>query len=594
MSHSPVPASSTRASRGLGDAVAPLAIVILAGLLLALGAALAGWREFGCFTTLHHGDVVLYLQFSSQYFFHGQGLDPVTGKALTLYPKLVMGLPAWLVARVGWSPFAVLAIWKTWAALGLATGFYLVFWQGLRRRWPSALSAIVVLAFPGLGWVRWFLHAAASGRGGPLPPLPPLWRIVDPAVSLPLLLLAVLSVQQLRTRVPGEVSWRDLFAGRLGTTGVGGWLLLSGAALALLVYTYFYYWTAALLALCLVAVLDRKALPLYFAAGTIALAVGMPGLLHGLWLRQQTNPDALRRLNVFISVPHWSWRVRHLGSAVICLLLLPWVRRHRPRLVYLWSVAFSGFLLSDSQIVTGLQIQNNHWYRFLVNPLVMVLVVLFIGWLLLESAVTGKRRRHGWRVAAGLILVLLFAMAGEAEYLTAGRTLRSSLNRNLRSVLLDWPAHPPRGGTIAGDLCLADVFSVASAVRPLSGYAALASAPMSDLEFEQRWALNEYLVGRSRAQLGSDLSELLGSLFGSVTLRNDDGPVMRPAELQALTRGSAQVFDQISANPGQLLRRFDVRWLVLSPGQQPLMHVGKRLQRMATTPGWTLFRFARN
>ena len=553
------------------------------GLFIAFAGSILSSRRAHGVSFIAGGDTVLYLQFAAQARRSGALADPATGAALTLYPKLIFVPPGLLARAAGLPPLAMLTLWRLWAGLSLAGGFYAVFYLWFRRSWVAALGAACVLAEPGAAWLRWLAGVILGwfrGGGMPLAPsLQPLWRIVDPADSLAVLLLFAALLIAARRREDARPTaphpwWRDL------------WLWAAACGLGLSFYTLFYDWTAAGLALVLVLLVDRQGRRLYLAVGSLGVVLGLPAIWHGLQIRSQVSPSSLVRMNVFVAVTRFSGAVRHLGALALLLLFLPWVLRRPGERAYVWSLGLASWLLSVSQIVTGVQIQNNHWYRMIVRPLVAALLVAVC------AAGFGRWRR--WRTAGVALAGVLIVSGVAAHLLVAAHQQNSLWIRNLRRLQQDEPRSWAGGrmpvSTVAGSLGLSDDASILFPLRPLSGYASLVSPVLSDSNWEWRWALNEYVQGRTPDQFNRDLNALLSTLFGPLTGRSADGPIMAVAEQRALIAGSVHDAAAIAARPAPYLDRFHVQWILLDPGRAPPAAVRRLARPVEAGSGWVLWR----
>lgn len=587
--------------RGKWTLLLPPAACVAVGLILALAPALVFLGRTGSWGFLPNYDAQLYLQIAARAYFSAGQHAAVSARLAALYPRLLFTLPAVAARLAGWTAFAVNGIWRAWSGVALALGFYALFVLALRPRraaahWRAALLAAAVMAEPGPLWITWLLHGGwrplLAGRLGIHPTLQPLWRIVDPAVSLPFLLafLALwLAAAQRGARRP---AWP--------------WIAAAGGALGLLFYVYFYDWTAALVALALTAILARPQARNCAAIAAIGVAIGAAGAWHASSLHAHAAPGAMARLNVFVPVGRLALRAEHWGLVGILLVsaLLFWIaHRRRPGgartadaapapapntaspLVWpsvVGSLVAAAFLLSNSQFITGIEMQNNHWYRFLGHPLAVVLLLAAV-----EELVRRRMARAAW--TAILIVIVIFGV-----YLRWRIGLRQTAAPPTASVAAFLAAAPPMapGRTVAGSLEYADLAAVAYGARPLSGYSTLIDPGLDDRNWSARWALNAWLAGRPQRAGRRGIRRWLAQLFGPVRSgpAAADGPVMSAAQRARLGRLARHALRRIRHAPAAYLRRYHVRWLALAAGRNPPPVAGADWSIRGATGPWRVWR----
>ena len=130
----------------------------------------------------------------------------------------------------------------------------------------------------------------------------------------------------------------------------------------------------------------------------------------------------------------------------------------------------------------------------------------------------------------------------------------------------------PAGTAVAGDPDFQYAASVRFNLRPLAGYTAILS-PIPDAELDTRRALNEYLLGRTRAEYrAGEMTSIWTTLWGREA-RSEATRVERLAARLA-------AWDAVAADPAAAVDRFCVRVLSLPAGSD-----GQHLP-----PGWELRR----
>jgi hypothetical protein len=159
------------------------------------------------------------------------------------------------------------------------------------------------------------------------------------------------------------------------------WSIAAGVVFGLLVYSYFYLWTAAaawLFCLTAVWIVARPAerthiLKCISILGTVALSALLP-LFHLLFLRAETidrthglaltrTPDVLRFTEI-------------IGA--IILLALAWGARRgiiswtSPAVLFAASSAMAPFVVFNQQVITGHSLQPFHYEQFILNYLILI------------------------------------------------------------------------------------------------------------------------------------------------------------------------------------------------------------------------------
>ena len=194
--------------------------------------------------------------------------------------------------------------------------------------------------------------------------------------------------------------------------------IVAGAVFGILVFSYFYLWTAAaawLGCLCVVWLLGRPegwrrdavSLALVFGIGCLAL------LLYALMLtRRAPTMDAVQAL----ALSHMPdlLRTTELIGTIVCALLAWGVRRGafgwRDRAVlFTASLALVPFAVFNQQIITGRSLQPFHYEQFIVNHVVLLSLVLAV-WLLWRGRVTGEA--GGRKLSARVLFVIALVAFG--------------------------------------------------------------------------------------------------------------------------------------------------------------------------------------
>jgi hypothetical protein len=162
------------------------------------------------------------------------------------------------------------------------------------------------------------------------------------------------------------------------------WALAAGAILAVLIYSYFYLWTAAAAWLFCFGVLwlvaraaDRRAT---VKAILIVAAVSLAALVPYIYLLSQRahtidEDQALR----FSRAPDLL-RVTEIISLLVVLILLVHIKRRRidwrsPETLFVIAGALAPFVVFNQQVISGISLQAFHYEQFIINYVVLVSLV---------------------------------------------------------------------------------------------------------------------------------------------------------------------------------------------------------------------------
>jgi hypothetical protein len=192
--------------------------------------------------------------------------------------------------------------------------------------------------------------------------------------------------------------WRALTCARQGTALI--WTVAAGMSFGLLVFSYFYLWTAAAAWLACVAVVWIAARP-----GGWRRDIKLLGLIASLMMialvpyaillsRRAATMDAAQALTS--SHAPDLFRLPELLSAVILLTLGYWLRRGAFQLrdkavLFAATFALMPFVVFNQQVLTGRSLQPIHYEMFIANYCALVALVL-------ATAVILKGRARAQRI----------------------------------------------------------------------------------------------------------------------------------------------------------------------------------------------------
>jgi hypothetical protein len=162
------------------------------------------------------------------------------------------------------------------------------------------------------------------------------------------------------------------------------WALTAGAILAVLIYSYFYLWTAAAAWLFCFGLLwlvaraaDRRATA---RAILIVAAVSLVALVPYLYLLSQRAHTIDEDQALTFSHAPDLLRVTEIVSLLVILILLVHIRRRRidwrsPETLFALACAVSPFVVFNQQVITGISLQAFHYEQFIINYVVLVSIV---------------------------------------------------------------------------------------------------------------------------------------------------------------------------------------------------------------------------
>ena len=566
-------ASETSTERRAKGALAPLALCVGAGFVLAF-APVVVWRiKTGDWVCLNDWFTLYYLRFAAQAYYNRVLYisDVVVPGGITEYPWLPF-VPAIYVARVlDAGPFAVNLIWILLSAIGLSTGWYWVFRHLLQRPWAAAGCTMFCLSDYGFAAARPLttqLRMLASAlwfhpTGLVVIPWGLLlqWRVPDPALYLPFMCFQILAVARARER-PTLLN-----------------LGLSGIAFGLLFFVFFYCWTMALAGLSIAFVLDRGARKVYGATLCIGGVIGLPQLAYSIYVDRLASAEAMRRFGLFTPAPRFDQVTVPALSLLAVAATAWWIwKSKRFDLVYLWSLAAGGILLSRSRGVSGIFFHEYH-YDWLWTPIRMALVLIVA-----VSIVSAKFRLRPVAAAIGwTVLVLYFAggvylaaicvtrtWSGVAEVGNYTRYKSQRLAASVKPLLA--------GATVAGDDGFCELAAVAEDQWVLSGEAVPRSMVADNDEWESRAALNAYLQGTDRAEFEKTARIAVGLWFW-------ESPGSQPGMVVAFMRK----YDAVTRDPDRFVDEFGVRYVALAPDKGRTNYLRAGWTMLQPGPYWQIW-----
>jgi hypothetical protein len=357
---------------------AAIAMTLLA-LYPQLNLCLARGREWNGAYSIIHGDEVVYSAYV-QALIDGRprrnnpytGRDDVPGApqpesvwSIQFLPAYAIALPARALGVSAATGFIALLV-LTAAGATLAIFWLLVTLTGDERL--AAVGALAVLCFgtlaAGQGETFNLLHRPFTADSFLF------LRRYQPSFSFPLFFVLCVFVWRMLTRE----KFREAIA----------WANLSGALLAVLVFSYFYHWTAAAAWLACVGLLWlaghpaewRRVVALFGVIGGWAAVALVPYVL--LVSQRSANTDTGQLLD--LSHAPNLFRIPELMGLAIALTLLVGAARgiisfKDRRVIFIASFALTPIVTFNQQIITGRSLQPFHYQLFMTNYLMLVALV---------------------------------------------------------------------------------------------------------------------------------------------------------------------------------------------------------------------------
>jgi hypothetical protein len=558
---------------------APVIVVVTVGVLISALPNAIGWWKVGYPVWIPDGDERFQTCLASQaYFNHPMYLsDPVfaTG-GVSLYPWLPI-LPGEIIAKIlHLGPLGINVVWRVWSGVAIALGFYLVVGHYIKRPWINAALAILLLSDRGLRGGRFLIPQLSalwnhvfSQNPSPLGDRLGMsaWRIGTPGLTLVYLLLHVWLLARARDRP----SWSRL--------------ALSGLGFGLLFYVYPYYWTAACAGLFFALMLDAGHRNVYFHTGWIGGLIGLPHVINDLLIKRSRPPDWLIRTDRLVPFP----RFEGLDLSKMALLLLgaglAWVWLRRRDLTHLWALAFSAVVLSNHQLLTAMQVENFHWSAFVYVPCIGLFLVLVI------AGELSARELWSRPVLLGLLAIcgVELAMGVWLRVIEVAESPHFFANFDKYKVQRlehQGSARLAPNAVIGGDEQFVDFAVIVENERPAMAYAVYLSPSIDNTEWEQRIALNGYLLGLDRASFKAEQASRLTPPPKAYQW----GPWARdPAERARRIAARLAFFEAVTANPSAFLERYQLRYVALPFKGLPPAYLNSGWKCLQEGPFWNIW-----
>ncbi len=559
-------------------------VLVLAALAGATVSALPHalwWARLGQPYYVPDRDDLYYLSLSAQAYFEDPTTlsDPVFRSGGLNYCPSLLFIPCQVAARaLELGPLGVGLIWRLVAGLTTGAALALLLQSLTRSGLITTLMTVVFLADIGVlagkplvvqaAWARHLFDGWNTLTNNKFQPYLAHWRVPFPGMILGFLFLHVWTVLCARER---PTPWR---------------IVLAGVGYGLLFHVYFYYWTAATLALALAVLADREARWTLFRIGLIGGLVGLPAVWASWRVKHLASPDWLPRVNKFLPIPRTSELLLPLGAWLMLAAALIWIWQRHRELRHLALLTLAALLLVDHQLVTGLDIQNYHWV-FVWGPTLYVLVL---------GVFAGPLDRFVGQSYGRCLLCVLLVLGFFAVGLTY-RAKHALLGQQTVGIMTDYshyrdqrlsrsavPLEPNQ--VVAGEADFVAMAAILEDQRPLSDYAVLLSPTISNTQWERRLALDAWLRGQTRPEFISVQRAWLR--------RNPWGPwslTRSRARMEQRLAAQIAAFDTVAASPGTAIADLGVRYLALPPGSGPPSTTSGAWSLRQDGPTWSVWEY---
>jgi hypothetical protein len=538
-----------------GDWLAGLTCVA-AGILIAALPHFIAWMKTGRPDHVVNADDRFYLAIGSQaYFNHPCFLsDPVLAVGGPCIFRPLPVLPGiWAAKLLDLGPMGVGMMWRVLSGATVGLAWYLL----LRLKVPRPVVAIslslILLSDPGLiqgtpliRLVKRAVMIASLHGDSPIGSgdwIHLEWRSITPATTMVYLIALIWAV--LRAR---ESPTRNR-------------IFIAGLIFGLQFHVYFYYWTAAGLALLLAMALDDGHRRTYFHVGWIGGLIGLPTIVSDFLLKQGRPDDWLLRIDKFVPIGRFDALVLPKEMLLLAVLGLVFVLVRRRDLIFVWALGLAGFLLENHQVVTRLQLDNFHW-EYVWGPAFFLLVLL--------AAADAIEARKGWSpgtcATIGAVATLAFSVGLWIRAMEATRCLdRVGNDQVIAAYRAEFGASSTSSfvpnAVAAGDTDFADFAAIFANLRPLTGWTVVNSPSVRDAEVDERAALNDILLDVDRPSFETSQR----SYFDAQHM----GPMKRSRVLRDRFAARLAFYDRCRADLPGALNRFGVRYVALRTGTKP-------------------------
>lgn len=438
--------------------------------------------------------------------------QPETLYSIQFIPAYAIALPA---RMLGLSVSAAFILLTAFIAVLSALALFWLLREATDNGMLAAVGVVVVLCFGTAAAFQGELRFLVEGRL--LTDFFPFLRRYQPGLVFPLFFVFCIIV------------WRALRSE--STRALIAYAVASGFIFAVLVYSYFYLWTAAaawLVCFTLISVISNKADWKKFIAfsvivGGIGGAVLIP-YFYLLSLRSQ-NLDSIQLLN-YTRMPEFASPSMIVGlvvaAAAIVVIWRGTVSLSDRQMPLLLSFALTPIILFNQQVVTGLSLQPIHYELFTANYFVLLAAMLLL------SVVIGKSSAvDGVSALRRGLIYLGIAAFGWGCFEAYSSTSRNAIAAEIRDGSVQAVKYAASGEStspgetvvLATNFVTADFISSISPIRPLWNSHTSSAGGINIHENKRLFYLYLYYSGLSESDLAEAIRfgsfEVTAAIFGS-------------------------------------------------------------------------------
>lgn len=340
--------------------------------------------------------------------------------------------------------------------------------------------------------------------------------------------------------------------------------IASGVVLAILIFSYFYLWTAAaawlacLTLIYLVFKKDSRAVVLKNAAiiGAIAVPVLIPYAI--LLSRRSANLDHVQ-LMVHTRMPEFGWTSLIIGvivAALIFICLKTGISGLTNHAIFALSFALTPLLLFNQQVITGRSLQPVHYELFISNYIVLLAFVLMLSLVIRYFARGSETHRLRWTVAVLAIFALLWGVwesTASAGRKTEYSVLRDEAGRAIKYLKAQESSRPGSDQVVvfSNNFVVTGYVPSIAYFRPLWNPHTSSASGVTLAENKRLFYLYLYYSGYDKQGVASALAgglfEARAALFGSERALPALGQDKRPITYGEVER-EAQAYDDFVKN----------------------------------------------
>jgi len=453
----------------------------------------------------------------------------------------------------------------------------------------AAAGALAVLCFGtmagGYGEIRGLLGLQAAGAGDVA--LPFLRRYL-PALVFPLFFIFC------------GLVWRAAISERQRQRMIAA--IAAGVTFAVLIFSYFFLWTAAaawlagLVALSLVARShDRKRIAQVVA---IVVGVAVAALIPYLMLiaRRADSLDSTQALAV-THLADFSRVSEQTGLAVLIVLIVAalcrLINRNAPATLFAASFALMPIIAFNQQVITGRVLQPIHYELFIANYAAVLAAVLTFA--LVRHRLSGK-----WIVRPALLLIALVAVcwgvieaagvarrnAGYAKSLDDYLPVLARLKELSKTDITNTNAQNPRPIVMTSDLDLADLLPTVAPQAVVWSLHMPVYAGLRKGESKERFYYHLYYSGVTEEELGQAIADyqfaLMAALFGYERALPALSPNAKPVTQEDVRAELNRYSAYVSSFNRQRAEEYPLAYVVTSgPEEKSLARIDRWYERDA-------------